>query len=260
MAAVAANSPFLFGKQLWDETRIAVFEQALPYIAAPGEQPVYRVSLGDDYLHSSYMEMFLDNLQNFPVIFPIVFDEQDQFKHVCLHNGSIWRWNRPIIGFDPADHGKPHLRIEHRVMPAGPSQADNMANVAFFLGLLTYHTNTDTAPESRLSFLTLKRNFYQAAKHSLDAEVLWLDNKKINMQQLILNEISNAVKGLQRLGAMQSQIDRHLQVIEQRVTTKQHGANWQKKYVERHGKEFSAMMSVYYQYQQQNIPVHNWRV
>lgn len=259
MVAVAANSPFLFGKQLWDETRIAIFEQSLPCVEQ-NKAKTYRVSLGNDYVHSSLMELFIENLQQFPVIFPIVFDEEDRFLHVCLHNGSIWRWNRPIVGFDAADGGKPHLRIEHRVMPAGPSAVDNLANIAFFIGLLAYYTNCDIAPETQLKFSDLKKNFYQAARISLDSEVMWLGGKTISMQQLLLDEIDHAKLGLSRLNFDPTEVDRYLNVIRQRVKKKQHGANWQKKYIEKYGKDFNKMMKVYYDYQQQNIPVHEWEI
>ncbi|MCB1819824.1 MAG: hypothetical protein KDI77_18060, partial [Gammaproteobacteria bacterium] len=126
--AAAGNAPFLFGKALWEETRIPLFEQA---VVAPGPP---RVSMGSGYATHSLYEVFEENLRVYEPLLPMAFDAAaKEFRHLRLHNGVIWRWNRPLVGFD-AD-GAPHLRIEHRALPAGPTFVDMIANAAFYLGL-----------------------------------------------------------------------------------------------------------------------------
>ena len=126
MVAVAANSPFLFGHDLWDETRIPLFEQA---VSVGGSFFSERVTFGLHYVRDSVLECFQGNLIRFPPLLPQIMDEPpERLAHLRLHNGTIWRWNRPLIGFD--DSGAPHLRIEHRVVPAGPTVSDSIANAA----------------------------------------------------------------------------------------------------------------------------------
>ena len=137
--AMAANAPLLFGKQLWDDTRITVFEQA---VDTAGPSP--RVSFGDRYLEHSLLEMFESNLHR-RVLLPVELEEPPALMpHVRMHNGTIWNWNRPLIGFE-AD-GQPHLRIEHRPMSASPSMADLFADVSFYLGLVNYLANLQDPP------------------------------------------------------------------------------------------------------------------
>ena len=130
MVAISANSPYLFGKDLWDETRIPLFEQSVE-IGGPGKR---RVCFGYGYLEQSLMECFAENLAEYPALLPLVNDAPaEKLAHLKFHNGTIWRWNRPLIDFDKDN--QPHLRIEHRVVPAGPSIADCFANAAFYYGL-----------------------------------------------------------------------------------------------------------------------------
>ena len=137
LVAASGNSPFLFGRQLWDETRIPLFEQSVEVggFAGASRGPVRRVSFGTGYAKESLFECFVENEQHFPVLLPIQFDEPGrEMRHLRLHNGTIWRWNRPLVGYD--DDGTPHLRIEHRVLPAGPTVIDSIASAAFFYGLV----------------------------------------------------------------------------------------------------------------------------
>ncbi len=136
MVALCANAPYLFGKDLWHETRIPLFEQAIETggYAGAAQGPLRRVSFGTDYARKSIFECFDENLQHFPVLLPERMDEvPEAFSHLKLHNGTIWRWNRPLIGFD--DDGTPHIRIEHRTPASGPSVVDSVANAAFYYGL-----------------------------------------------------------------------------------------------------------------------------
>ena len=146
----AVNSPFLFGRHLWEETRIPLFEQAVEVggFAGASRGPVRRVSFGTGYAKESLLECFVENEEHFPVLLPIQFDQPDrEMRHLRLHNGTIWRWNRPLIGYD--DDGTPHLRIEHRVLPAGPTVIDGIANAAFFFGLVHALASNSVAPETQ---------------------------------------------------------------------------------------------------------------
>src|SRR5262249_37326105 len=130
LVALAANSPILFDRLLWHETRIPLCEQALD--VGVGRFP--RVSFGSGYAERSLEECFVENREQYAVMLPLAMDEpSEQVAHIRLHNGTIWRWNRPIIGFDGP--GRPHLRIEQRVPAAGPTITDMMADMAFYLGL-----------------------------------------------------------------------------------------------------------------------------
>src|SRR5262249_38950213 len=146
MVAVSANSPFLFGKSLWEETRVPVFERAVmtPGFESKNGSLPPRVGFGSGFTQKSLYEIFRENLE-FPILLPLHFSKKkEEFCHVRLQNGTIWRWNRPVIGID--SQSKPHLRVEHRVCPAGPTIADMVANIAFFLGLVHVWASQKTPP------------------------------------------------------------------------------------------------------------------
>ena len=162
MVAVSANSPYLFGAELWEETRIPLFEQAVPVI---GGERAKRVTLGTGYV-DSILDCFVANLENYPVLLPQMMDEaEQQLPHLRLHNGTIWRWNRPLIGFDRL--GKPHIRIEHRVVPAGPTVADSVANAAFFVGLVCALANQPLAPGKAPALFSVRRRIF-IGRHAMD--------------------------------------------------------------------------------------------
>ncbi|MGB5064711.1 MAG: glutamate--cysteine ligase, partial [Candidatus Competibacter sp.] len=146
LVAATANSPLLFGKALWEETRIPLFEQGVDLAGgASADNPAYRrVTFGNDYIRASLLELFAENLTHYPPLLPVDLGAEpaDRLPHLRLHNGTIWRWNRPLLGFE-AD-GTPHLRIEHRVMPAGPSIPDLIANAALYYGLVHALTRAAT--------------------------------------------------------------------------------------------------------------------
>lgn len=260
MVAISANSPFLFGKNLWEETRIPVFEQAVAVGGYDGAAfgPIKRVTFGSGYARSSLLECFDENLDHYPVLLPVQFDEAlNRLHHLRLHNGTIWRWNRPLIGFD--DHGIPHLRIEHRVVPAGPTLLDTIANAAFFYGLVTALVEQDISPESQLSFDKAKDNFYKAARHGLQANQYWLTKDNINVRELCLESLlPMAEQGLSLLGISSEDANYYLGIVEQRLTRQQNGSLWQQDFVSHYGHDMTAMLQAYIQRQQSNEPVHSW--
>lgn len=254
MVAVSANSPFLFGRRLWEETRIPLFEQAVD----TGEER--RVTFGAAYIDQSPWEIFADNVQRFPVLLPVAFAAEDeQLCHLRLHNGTIWRWNRLLVGQD--GQGVPHLRIEHRVMPAGPSLVDMIANAALYFGAARYLADLARPPELGLPFAEACANFYSAARQGLSAQVTWLDGKPVNLRTLLREElVPMAREGLGRLGIAEAERTRYLSIIQDRVDSGQNGAAWQQAFVAKHGRDFFRLTEAYLLRQRGGRPVHEWDV
>jgi len=260
MVAVCANSPYLFGRDLWDETRIPLFEQAVAMADVYGRDGAQagRVTFGAGYIESSIYECFQRNLDCYPILLPALSDTPvEELVHLRLHNGTIWRWNRPLIGFDSS--GQPHLRIEHRVVPAGPTVIDSIANASLFYGALESMANAEKAPESLLGFEQARANFYAAAKHGLRAEVVWLDGKKISILSLLQQQILPlARQGLEKLGINGDDAELFLGVIEGRLKNRCNGAVWQRDYVAKHSAGMVQLTQAYHERQQQGQPVHEW--
>jgi len=254
LVAVAANSPFLFGKVLWEETRIPLFEQAVDV----GAGRFSRVTFGSGFAESSLEECFVENREHYPVMLPLAMDDvSERLAHVRLHNGTIWRWNRALIGFDESN--RPHLRIEHRVPAAGPTTVDMAANMAFYYGLAEALATSPVPPETRLLFATARANFYLAARYGLEAELVWLDQQPVNVRDLILKQLLPLSRlGLERLEVDGDLADRFLEVIESRMLTGQNGAVWQRRFVERHGRDMALLTREYRERQQAGEPVHAW--
>jgi gamma-glutamyl:cysteine ligase YbdK (ATP-grasp superfamily) len=254
MVALGANSPLLFGKRLWQETRIPLFEQA---VAMDG--PINRVTLGTGYAPRDISALFRENEHLFPVLLPLKLEQQaERLSHVRLHNGTIWRWNRPIIGFDSI--GRPHIRIEHRVMAAGTTIMDMAAQIAFYYGLMMDLLSTETpAIEERLPFISAWTNFYDAARLGLKANVSWLDGKKWPVSKLILQALlPSAQRGLESLGVDSQSIHSWLQLISDRVSTGRTGAYWQADFFMRSGGDSPALVREYRMRQLSGEPVHHW--
>jgi gamma-glutamyl:cysteine ligase YbdK (ATP-grasp superfamily) len=262
MVALCANSPYLFGKDLWDETRIPLFEQAVAtggYDAA-AFGPIRRVTFGSGYVRESLLECFNENRDHYPVLLPVNLDNNTAtLPHLRLHNGTIWRWNRPLIGFDEA--GNIHLRIEHRVIPSGPSTLDAVANAAFYYGVAIAMVNLPTAPELLLQFDKARDNFYRAAQLGLRAHLHWLDDKSHPVTELLLNILlPMAQEGLDLLGVAASDSKEYLDIIRQRLETGTNGAVWQRAFVDKHGRDMQALTAAYFQHQHSGLPVHEWKV
>ena len=260
LVAVGANAPYMFNKDLWQETRIPVFEQSVAVggIGGAASGPVHRVGFGNGYARESLFECFRENLEHFPVLLPVTYDDKpENLSYLRLHNGTIWRWNRPLIGFDV--DGTPHLRIEQRVISSAPSMVDNIANIAFYYGLVEYYANSDIAPESELPFADTKDNFYRAAQVGISHRLLWTDGKRHSIQQLVLDRLlEEAEQGLYNLGISETDIRHYLGIIEARISSEQTGSYWQRRFTELHGRDMQLMTSVYRNNQQSNTPVHNW--
>jgi gamma-glutamyl:cysteine ligase YbdK (ATP-grasp superfamily) len=253
MVAIGANSPLLFGKQLWQETRIPLFEQAVAM-----EEPVNRVNFGTGYLAHDLLALFIENENLYPILLPFnCGSDVKKLAHLRLHNGTIWRWNRPIIGFDP--NGRPHLRIEHRVMASGTTVHDMAAQMAFYYGLMIHFLNTpELDVRAKMPFITAWNNFYDCARLGLKAQISWLDGKKWPLDKLIVQVLVPAARrGLEFLKVDTLSSDRWLQIIESRAHSGQTGAHWQSEFYRRSG-DTALLVREYLARQQTGEPVHQW--
>ncbi len=259
MVAVSANAPFLLGRTAWEESRIPIFEQSVDV----GAQNTPRVSFGSGYLQHSVMELFEQNQRDFLILIPEVQNAPpEKFAHVRFHNGTIWRWNRPLIGFD--FDGQTHLRIEHRVASAGPTLIDCIANAALYYGLVKGFALQDAAPEHALPFSDAKDNFYNAARYGLSAQVQWPlngDVRGVSMRTLLVEHLLPlAQRGLESLDIPQDEIARYLDVIGARVENSQNGAAWQRRWLAMNEGDAHDMIAQYLAYQTQGNPVHTWPI
>lgn len=237
--AVSANSPLLFNRRLWAETRIALFEQSCD-IRTPGQhlrEQMGRVSFGRQWLKGSVVDVFKENVSRFRPLVGVNFNEDDDpmkalaagkapsMKALRTHNGTIYRWNRACYGV--SDNGKPHLRIELRVLPAGPTVIDEMANAALWLGLMSELTHTIEDIGERVSFDAARANLYAAAREGIRARLTWLDGEEHLAQGLLLDKLLPlAQKGLDRAGIDRRDSDRYLTVLEKRGRSLRTGAAW----------------------------------
>lgn len=258
LVGVGSNSPFLFGKDLWAETRIPLFEQAIDIGGFQGAArgPLHRVGFGTGYAQQDIAEPFQENLRHFPVLLPIVSDmPPERFAHLRLHNGTIWRWNRALVGFDP--DGTPHIRVEHRVLPAGPTVVDMIANAAFFYGLA--ETIVREQWERDLPFTVARDNFYQAARYGLGGPMVDRRGEKRRLGSWVLGDLlPRAETGLRYFGLAEADISRYLGIIERRTASGLTGSEWQRRFITRHPKSFTALAREYFHRQNTGEPVHQW--
>lgn len=235
MIALAANSPVLFGKRLWRETRIAIFQQTVDTRRGVHERDLpARVRFGESWIKASPLELFKSDIARFRVI--LGRDEiQDPFPELeagrtprlealQLHNSTVYRWNRACYGVSPRGA---HLRIENRVLPAGPTILDEVANAAFWFGLMRGGSDAFGMVCDRLSFDEAHSNFVTAARHGMNAEFSWFGGRYIAAQTLLLEELLPVARaGLAAAKLDAADIDRFLGVVEQRVATRRTGAQW----------------------------------
>lgn len=260
MVAISANSPCLFGRRLWQETRIPVFEQAVPTGGYGGASsgPVHRVSFGSGYARDSLYECFQENLDHFPILLPAHYKTTiEKVRHLRLHNGTIWRWNRPLIGFDKDQ--TPHLRIEHRACASAPSTIDNIANIAFYYGLVHYYATAEQPPDYAMPFTDAKNNFYRAAQLGLKHKTRWLSKNTETFQKIILDRLLvEAEAGLYKLGIDEHDSKRYLSIIEQRVANNRTGSEWQLNFLNAHQDDRTLLTLNYLKNQKAGQPVHQW--
>lgn len=258
MVALAANSPFVFRRRLWEETRIPFYEQIVPPQYLIDALP--RVTFGTGYLKDSLAELFIENHKKYGLILPQVMNgTKEEMNHLQLHNGSIYRWNRPVLGFN--EGGKPHFRIEHRPLSAGPSVIDMVANAAFYFGITNYYLDEAECLQEELPFYAAESNFYQAAKYGLFSEIYWRKGAKLSISDLIVEVLLPRAKiGLSQLDIDSTDIDRYLSLIEARVRKKQNGSVWQKKFFNNNDHDYVLLVKTYLELQEAGRPVHEWPI
>jgi gamma-glutamyl:cysteine ligase YbdK (ATP-grasp superfamily) len=273
--AVGANSPFLFGKRLWAETRIALFEQATDTrpeeLKTQGVRP--RVWFGERWI-TSIFDLFEENVRYFPALLPVLADEDPvetlhsggvpELSELRLHNGTIYRWNRPVYDIM---NGRPHLRVENRVLPAGPTVLDLLANAALYFGLVRALAEAERPLWDELTFGRAEENFHIAARDGLSAELFWPRLGSLPATSLVLDWLLPlAHDGLDRFGVPSYIRDRLLGIIEGRCRTGINGASWQTSTVEHLEHErgldrpaaLREMLRRYAELFAGNAPVHTW--
>ena len=274
--AVAVNSPLLFGQRLWQETRVALFqhstdERSRPQLAR--NQPT-RVDFGDRWLEHSVVELFHDQIMRFRPIM-ITQPEENPFAVLArgetprlsalrMHNGTIWRWNRACYG---VAEGVAHLRIENRALPSGPTIVDEIANAAFFTGLMLALPQAYGDIAKRMAFDDAKLNFFRAARHGLDAQFIWIDGHCHSASSLILDHLLPlARKGLESSQVAGEEVDKYLGIIEERARTRQTGAGWIMKSLSAMGSSIPKdarqrrLTSAMLESQKEGQPIHRWTI
>jgi gamma-glutamyl:cysteine ligase YbdK (ATP-grasp superfamily) len=272
--ALAANSPFFFGQRLHAETRIELFSQATDTRAVElknqGVRP--RVFFGERWV-TSIFDLFEENVRYFPALLAEVSDEDPvarleageapMLSELRLHNGTIYRWNRPIYDIVA---GKPHLRVENRVLPAGPTIVDVLANAAFYYGVIRKLAADDRPVWTKMSFAVAEQNFRTAARDGLDAALYWPGYGQVGADELVLRHLLPlAHEGLEEWGVSDAVRERYLGVIAGRCKTGTNGATWQTDAVSRlesrgldRQQALSRMLELYCQHMHSNEPVHTW--
>lgn len=261
LLALGANSPFFLGKNLWDETRIAMFEQAVnvPAFENVHGDIVRRVGIGSGYIKNSFLDLFLENLDGYQPLLPTCFDEApEKLKHLNFHNGTVWRWVRPIVGI--MEGQEPHIRIEQRVPSSGPTLVDMLANIAFYIGTARYLADNNINLYENIPFNKVKNNFYAAAKDSMNAVITWVDGKEHTLQEVLLKKLLPWTKeGLLSLGCDKAEVEWIVdEVLRPRAELGRNGSIWQKNFVQKHGKDFHRLLKAYISNQRTNKPVHKW--
>ncbi|MGY0230394.1 glutamate--cysteine ligase [Longispora urticae] len=272
--AVGSNSPYAFGHRLWSETRIALFTQATDVrpeeLRVQGVRP--RVWFGERWI-TSIFDLFEENVRYFPPLLPLMEAEDPlevlrsggipRLGELRLHNGTVYRWNRPV--YDVMD-GRPHLRVENRVLPAGPTVVDMMANAALYYGLVRTLAEEDRPVWTKLPFTAAEANFYSAARRGIEGVGQWPGEGEGRFSDLLLERLLPlAYEGLDRFGVDPEVRDRLLGIIERRCALRRTGATWQTAMVnklEKSGLDRSAalreMLARYRRYSAANAPVHTW--
>lgn len=270
--ALAANSPVFLEKVLWHETRIELFKQSIdtraPEMRSQGVRP--RVWFGERWI-TSFFDLFEENVRYFPALLPELSGRRAErtksgaprLHELLLHNGTVYRWNRPI--YDPGT-AVPNLRLENRLLPAGPSVLDTVANAAFFFGLVRRLRTAQRPLWSRMAFGTATENFLACARDGLHATVYWPGVGEIPVSELIVRHLLPlAAEGLADLGVDDAVAARYLDVLRERASTEQNGAQWQIHALERleaHGldrrRALQEMTRLYWEHMHHTGPVHEW--
>ena len=272
--AAAGNSPLLMGQRLWEETRIALFRQSVDtrtdHHAKRGSRP--RVLFGDKWIKGGILDIIRDDIARFRVVLPL--DEEEALSSTqldagttpklnafAMHNGTIYRWNRPCYG---VVDGVPHLRIENRPLPAGPTAVDGVANAAFLFGLTMGIAEEYGDVAEKMPFHDCQANFYNAASNGLRASLHWLDGRSRPADELALLCLPLAAQGLRSAGVDEAESSRLLDLVSERITSGQTGSRWllagfnSLRHVMPKDEALQSLVTDYLGRQRSGKPVHEW--
>lgn len=273
LMAVAVNSGLIHHFRLWHESRIAVFQNSIDTRSTAhqnrGTQP--RVHFGNEWIES-IVDVFRDDISRFSVVLTSDFEEDPvamvnagvipKLKALMLHNGTVYRWNRPCYG---VKDNIPHLRIENRVLPSGPSVIDEVANSAFYFGLMSGMGDKIKDITEVLRFSHARNNFLQACRTGLECHFTWVNGESIAASDLIQKELLPiAEAGLKSSGIDKDDIERYLTTIDKRVQSKQTGASWAIKSITEMSKDLHpdekvrAIVAEMHDQQAIDTPIHEW--
>ncbi|MEM6299078.1 MAG: CBS domain-containing protein [Bacteroidota bacterium] len=273
--AICSNSPMLFGKRLWSETRIALFRQSVDTRVASEHirERSPRVTFGNSWLENSILDLYREDIMRFRVLL-MADDDEDalaclnngeipRLSALNIHNSTVYRWNRACYGQGKGE--KPHLRIENRILPAGPTVLDEMSNAAFWIGLMNGFEDEYPNITKTMDFDDAKSNFHQAARSGLGGSFVWAEGRSIKDTELIEKElIPLARHGLEKAGVDKSDIDRYIGTIEMRNKYRCTGSRWilssYSKLIKNNSREevTVALTASMMKHQQNNQPVHTW--
>jgi CBS domain-containing protein/gamma-glutamylcysteine synthetase len=274
--AIAANSPLVFGKRLWHESRIAMFQQSIDTRTSHDHmrERSPRVSFGKTWLENSVLEIYKEDIARFRVLLSsdvsedslemIKNNEVPKLRALQVHNSTVYRWNRPCYGI--SDNGKPHLRIENRVFASGPTTVDEIANACFWLGLMCGMKDEVEDVAKLMLFDDARDNFLKAAQFGMDTKFNWFNDQKINAADLIKELIPIARKGLISRKVSTKDVDKYLGIILGRAESHMNGARWMlRSYTDfsaATGKDeaLAALTSCIIENQNKNEPVHTWKM
>jgi len=272
--AAATNSPLLLGKRLWAETRIALFQQSVDTrkVSNALRERAPRVTFGNHWAEHSISNFYREDLARYRVLVsPGQFEDSlakvrsgkvPALEALCFHNGTVYRWNRACYGITD---GKPHVRIENRILPAGPSVVDEIANAAFWLGLMNQLPKNGEDVANLMDFDDAKANFFRAAQHGLDTRFRWISGESISADKLILESLlPTAREGLLHAGIVERDADHYLGIIEERVSSGRTGRSWMLASLARLKEDSApyesavAITAGMARRQKENQPVHTW--
>jgi CBS domain-containing protein len=272
--AAAVNSPLMLGRRLWAETRIAVFQQSVDTRSAISEirDVPARVSFGREWVDESVIEIFKSDVSRFRVLLGREIDEDPfemmeqgrapSLKALQLFNSTVYRWNRACYG---VSDGVAHLRIENRVLPSGPSVRDEVANAAFWFGLMSGLAEEVEDVREVIDFDTVFKNFLAAARHGLEAQLVWFDGEPVTAQKLICETLLPlARRGLEVGGIDAADIERYLDTVEARVDSLRTGSRWQLHSLADMGEKgtleerMAALVAATVERQRHGRPIHEW--
>jgi CBS domain-containing protein len=275
MIAISANSPLVFGRRLWHETRIALFQQSLDTRTTHDHmrERLPRVNFGSGWLQGDITQIYKEDISRFRVLLAGAIEEDSlemvsngevpKLRALQIHNSTVYRWNRPCYGISP--NGKPHLRIENRVMPAGPTPVDAAANAAFWLGSMIGMSLQHEDITKKIGFVDVRDNFLKSAKFGIDTTFTWFKDQKVPVTELILKElIPLAKEGLKHRKVKAADISKYMDIIEARAKEHKTGARWalrsftSLKNEVTNDEAVTCITAAMLKNQKENKPVHTW--